>query len=62
MGGGQKIILEGHLPPLPPPPLAPPLQFSNTKWAKVPLINYILDKLQENMGNIFILCSLSWIK
>ena len=25
------------------------------------LINYILDKLQESMGNIFIPCSLSWI-
>ena len=38
------------------------LQFSSTKWAKAYLINYILDKLQESMGNIFILCSLSWIK
>ena len=38
------------------------LRFSSTKWAKVYLINYILDKLQESMGNIFILCSLSWIK
>jgi hypothetical protein len=37
------------------------LQFSSTKWAKVYLINYILDKLQESMRNIFILCSLSWI-
>jgi hypothetical protein len=36
-------------------------QFSCTKWAKAYLINYILDKLQEIMGNIFILCSLSWI-
>ena len=35
------------------------LEFSSTKWAKAYLINYILDKLQENMGNIFILCSLS---
>ena len=33
------------------------LQFSSTKWAKAFLINYI-DKLQESMGNIFILCSL----
>jgi hypothetical protein len=31
------------------------LQFGSTKWAKVYLINYILDKLQESMGNIFIL-------
>jgi hypothetical protein len=23
-------------------------------------INYIWEKLQEGMGNIFILCSLSW--
>jgi hypothetical protein len=38
------------------------LQFSSTKWAKAYLINYILDKLQESMGNIFILYSLSWIK
>jgi hypothetical protein len=39
------------------------LQFSGTKWAKAYLIkNYILDKLQESMGNIFILRSLSWIK
>jgi hypothetical protein len=37
------------------------LQFSSSKWAKGHLINYILDKLQETMGNIFILCSLSWI-
>jgi hypothetical protein len=40
------------------------LQMSSTKWAKAYLINYILDKsnkLQESMGNIFILCSLSWI-
>jgi hypothetical protein len=28
--------------------------FSSTKWAKAYLINYILDKLQESMGNIFI--------
>jgi hypothetical protein len=38
------------------------LQMSCTKWAKAYLINYILDKfnkLQESMGNIFILCSLS---
>ena len=34
------------------------LQFSSTKWAKAYLINYIFDKLQESMGNIFILCSL----
>ena len=34
----------------------------STKWAKEYLINYILDnKLQETVGNIFILCSLSWI-
>jgi ubiquitin-protein ligase len=33
------------------------LQFSSTKWAKAYLINYILEKLQENMGNM-ILCSL----
>jgi hypothetical protein len=32
------------------------LQFSSTKWAKAYLINLILDKLQESMGNIFILC------
>jgi hypothetical protein len=37
------------------------LQFSSTKWAKVYLINYILDKLKESTRNIFILCSLSWI-
>ena len=37
------------------------LQFGGTKWAKAYLINYILDKLQESMGNIFILRSLSWI-
>jgi hypothetical protein len=37
------------------------LQLSSTTWAKACLINYILDKLQESMGNIFILCSLSWI-
>ena len=36
------------------------LQFSSTKCAKAYLINYILGKLQENMGNM-ILCSLSWI-
>jgi hypothetical protein len=30
------------------------LQFSSTKWAKAYLINYMLDKLQESMGNIFI--------
>ena len=36
------------------------LQFSSTKWAKAYLINYMLDKLQESMGNM-ILCSLSWI-
>ena len=29
------------------------LQFSSTKWAKAYLINYILDKLHENMGNIY---------
>jgi hypothetical protein len=29
------------------------LQFS-TKWAKAYLINYILNKLQESMGNTFI--------
>jgi hypothetical protein len=29
--------------------------------AKAYLVNYILDKLQESMGNIFILCNLSWI-
>jgi hypothetical protein len=29
-----------------------------TIWAKVYLINYILDKLQESMGNIFILLQL----
>jgi hypothetical protein len=28
------------------------LQFSSTKWAKAYLINYILDKLQESMGNM----------
>ena len=33
------------------------IQFSSTKWAKAYLINYILEKLQENMGNM-ILCSL----
>jgi hypothetical protein len=27
------------------------LQFSSTKWAKAYLINYILEKLHENMGN-----------
>ena len=37
------------------------LQLSSTKWAKAYLINYILDKLQEGMVNISILCSLSWI-
>ena len=37
------------------------LQISSTKWAKAYLINYILDKLQESMRNIFILCRLSWI-
>jgi hypothetical protein len=37
------------------------LQFGGTKWAKAYLINYILDKLQESMCNIFILCSLLWI-
>ena len=37
------------------------LQMSSTKWAKAYLINYILDKLQESTGNIFILCSLLWI-
>jgi hypothetical protein len=37
------------------------LQFNSTKWAKAYLINYISDKLQKSMGNIFILCSLSWI-
>ena len=31
------------------------LQFSSTNWAKACLINYILDKLQESMGNIFII-------
>jgi hypothetical protein len=36
-------------------------EMSSTKWAKAYLINYMLDKLQESMGNIFILCSLSWI-
>jgi hypothetical protein len=36
------------------------LQFSSTKWAKTYLINYILEMIQESMGNI-ILCSLSWI-
>ena len=36
------------------------LQFSSTKWAKAYLINYILEKLQESMGNM-ILCSLPWI-
>ena len=36
------------------------LQFSCTKWAKAYLINYILEKLQESMGNM-ILCSLPWI-
>jgi hypothetical protein len=36
------------------------LQFSSTKWAKAYLINYILETLQESMGNM-ILCSLSWI-
>jgi hypothetical protein len=35
-------------------------QFSGTKWAKAYLINYILQKLQESMGNMM-LCSLSWI-
>jgi hypothetical protein len=30
------------------------LQFSSTIWAKAYLINYMLDKLQESMGNIFI--------
>jgi hypothetical protein len=35
------------------------LQFSSTKWAKAYLINYILNELQESMGNIFIFCSLS---
>jgi hypothetical protein len=30
------------------------LQFSSTKWAKAYLINSMLDKLQESMGNIFI--------
>ena len=34
------------------------LQFSSTKWAKAYLINYLLEKLQESMGNM-ILCSLS---
>jgi hypothetical protein len=38
------------------------LQFSSTKWVKAYLVNYILDKLQESMGNIFILCSFAWIK
>jgi hypothetical protein len=37
------------------------LQISSTKWVKAYLINYILDKLQESMRNIFILCRLSWI-
>jgi hypothetical protein len=36
------------------------LQFSSTKWAKAYLVNYILEKLQESMGNMN-LCSLSWI-
>jgi hypothetical protein len=36
------------------------LQFSGTKSAKAYLINYILEKLQESMGNMM-LCSLSWI-
>jgi hypothetical protein len=36
------------------------LQFSRTKWVKAYLINYILEKLQESMGNM-ILCSLPWI-
>jgi hypothetical protein len=34
------------------------LQFSGTEWAKAYLINYILEKLQESVGNM-ILCSLS---
>jgi hypothetical protein len=34
------------------------LQFSSTFWTKAYLINYILEKLQESMGNM-ILCSLS---
>jgi hypothetical protein len=38
------------------------LQFRSTKWVKAYLINYILGKLQESMGNIFILCSFAWIK
>jgi hypothetical protein len=38
------------------------LQFTSTKWAKAYLINYILDKLQESMDNMFILCSFAWIK
>jgi hypothetical protein len=37
------------------------LQFSSTEWAKAYLVNYILDKLQESMRNIFIICSLSWM-
>jgi hypothetical protein len=37
------------------------LQFSSTKWVKAYLMNCILDKLQESMGNIFILSTLSWI-
>jgi hypothetical protein len=37
------------------------LEFSNTKLAKAYIINYILDKLQENVCNIFVLCSLSSI-
>jgi ubiquitin-protein ligase len=36
------------------------LKFSSTKWVKAYLINYILEKLQESMGNM-ILCSLPWI-
>ena len=38
------------------------LQISSAKWAKayLNLMNYILEKLQESMGNM-ILCSLSWI-
>jgi hypothetical protein len=35
------------------------VQFSSTKWAKAYLINRIVEKLQESMGNM-ILCSLSW--
>ena len=37
------------------------LEFSSTKMAKAYLINYILDTLQENVGNICVLCSLSSI-